>query len=600
MRLASTHVLRLSQGSLAHRRELSGAVAPPERNGHPVPGEFSAGWQGWYYERVNKKHILWAILLIATLLRIVNLASGDITGSDEVFYAFRAVGPLDFDNAPNQTTPLEWQDPNVQWWTKLSMHDHPLLVFWVQHISMGIFGENNFGFRFPSAVLGIASVYLVYLIARKLISENAGLFSAALTAVTINHVYISRLGLQESFVIFFLLLCTYLFLKALDNPRFFIWTGVALGFAFLTKYTTFVAVPIFLSYLILFRRDAFRAKQFWLAVAATCLVASPILVYNLQLYRLAGHFDFQFSFIFGQDPEVWQSAPGKEEVGSLADRARDFIPNLLNSNSWLFLALVATAVGYFVIRAVQKKDRELLRQKALIDISLAWLILLLLFIGPTFRFLTLLTPFLAIKAGVFLSEIYSRDRLKKIMTVACGAILIWEMFYTTNSVVTNYPAGPQFWLWSKIRYDNYNWGANELENYLAAELSGKYPLLTFDAKYKFLEDLKRSNVESAKAGGAQPYAAMIIYSPVQKAAQLWSLDRRQIYYGWPVLTDEAFSAALGKFGPDYFVKSGIRAYYYITEQETQIEKQLSTGGFEPISLKNKRGEDVFRVYKFAL
>ncbi len=549
---------------------------------------------------MKKNRILWAILIAATVIRIFNLGAGDITGSDEVFYAFRAIGPLDFDNAPDQTTPLQWTDPNIPGWTKLSMHDHPLLVFVVQRFFMGIFGENNFGFRLPSAILGVLSVYLIYLIAKKMFSEKAGLIAAALTAVTVNHVYISRLGIQESYVIFFLLLAFYLFLRALDEPKFFYWLGAALGLAFLTKYTTFIALPIFLTYLLIFKRNAFNQRAFWIGVAIAALIASPIFIYNLQLYRSFGHFDFQLSYIFGQDPEVWQSAPGKEQIGSLGDRARNFLPNLAKSNSWLFLALTAATVFYFAILALRKDRRGIFRDKILLDIAIFWLLILILFIGPSFRFLALLTPFIAIKIAA------AADSLKKLPLVALGIILALEASYTKNSLIFDYPIGPEFWTWSTVRFESYNWGHNELEEYFSKELAGKYPLLTFNVKYQFLKNLKEAGVATLRQKNYQPYGAMIIYDPtIHSAAQLWTLDRRQIYYGWPVITTSQFT-------PAEFAAIGIHNYYFVIPDASvphrkgaitnpdslRLEQTLIQEGFEPILIKNKRGETAFRVYKF--
>src|SRR3989338_9413348 len=110
----------------------------------------------------HRKKILFAILVIAAILRLWNLEIGD-TLSDEVLYSFRAIGMLDFDEAADQTTPLEWFDPSIPSWTKFSFHDHPPLVFAVQHLFMRVLGETPFAFRLPSALLGIASVYLLYL-----------------------------------------------------------------------------------------------------------------------------------------------------------------------------------------------------------------------------------------------------------------------------------------------------------------------------------------------------------------------------------------------------------------------------------------------------
>ncbi|MEK7085312.1 MAG: glycosyltransferase family 39 protein, partial [Patescibacteria group bacterium] len=207
----------------------------------PPLGGFTAKWGKW---------MLAGILILAAALRLYGLSRGD-TLTDEVLYAFRAVGPLDFDEAEAQTTPLEWLDPNIPWWTSLSFHDHPPLVFWVQHIFIKIFGETNFVFRLPSVILGLLSIWLLYLIGKKLYSEETGLLAAFLLAVTVNHVYISRTGLQEAYVIFFILLASYLFLRALEKDDYLIWTSIALGFGFLAKYTVFVLVPIFFVYALL-------------------------------------------------------------------------------------------------------------------------------------------------------------------------------------------------------------------------------------------------------------------------------------------------------------------------------------------------------------
>lgn len=567
-----------------------------------------------------RKYALFTILLLAAVLRIWNLSVGDITGNDEVLYAFRAVGMLDYDNAPFQTTPLEWQDPDIKWWTKLSFHDHPPLVFLIQNWSMKIFGETVFGFRLPSAIFGILSVYLVYLLGRKLFSEKTGLMASLLTAVTVNHVYVSRIGIQESYVIFFLLLTSYLFLKALElEDKYLLWTGVSLGFALLTKYTTFVLVPIFLTYLLILRTSQdlriINKKRFWLGALLTLLIFSPVIIYNIQLYRAVGHFDFQISYILGQDPEVWQKAPGKEQIGTFADRIRNFLPNLFKSNSWLFTSI-------FILMIVKSvylffKDRKLFRKKLFLDITLAWLVILLLFIGPTFRFLTMLTPFLALKIAFFanlgISKILSRVIVLRITTVLAAIFIAFEIFYSANSQVLPYPAGPKFWAWSKVRYENYPWGYNELDNFLAKELKNKMPLLAFTTRYQFLERIKEEALEKAKRENKQPYPALIIYdSNIQSAAQLWSLDRLQIYHGWPILQTEDYQKILKENGDDFFEKAGIKVNYFIrptnalplksadklTIAGTKFEQQLLKQGVAPISLYNRKNEEVFRIYKF--
>ncbi|OHA05729.1 MAG: hypothetical protein A2934_02610 [Candidatus Sungbacteria bacterium RIFCSPLOWO2_01_FULL_47_10] len=187
-------------------------------------------------------YILAVILFVAAIVRFVNIQSGDPIG-DEVLYSFRAIGMMDFDEAEFQTTPREWFDPEVPWWTYFSFHDHPPLVFFVQHVFISAFGETVFAFRLPSAIFGVLSVFLIYRIGAMLFSPTAGLASAAVLAVTANHVFISRVGLQESYVIFFMLLAYYFFLASLRDEKKLLHLGFALGLCLLTKYTSMILLP---------------------------------------------------------------------------------------------------------------------------------------------------------------------------------------------------------------------------------------------------------------------------------------------------------------------------------------------------------------------
>lgn len=557
------------------------------------------------------KYWLIVILLFAAILRLYGLERGD-TVNDEVFYAFRAIGLLDFDKAEVQTTPLEWYDPNIPWWAPLSFHDHPPLVFWVQYIFMKIFGDERWAFRLPSALLGLISVYLVYLIGKKLFSQNAGFVSAVLFAITLNNVYISRTGMQESYVIFFMLLASYLFLK-----NYFVWTGIILGLAFLTKYNTFILVPIFLTYLLLYQRNVFLNKKFWLGTFLSILIFSPVIIYNIKLYQSVGHFDFQISYIFGQNTPEWQVQPGKE-IGTMGDRLKNFIPRLIATNSWLFFAL-------FAISLIFLRDTFLI-------LVFCFLFLLLMLTGPSYRFLTMLTPWMALvigeglwqclRAGLMplagmVSRVYSgranehhperarwaSEESKKALpkAIVLLTILAFELFYTYNNQIAYYPKGPTPWLASKVRYENYNWGYNELNDYLEFELSGKMPALAFTPKYHFLNKLQDEVLEKAKSKNLTPYPALIVYyGNVDDGPRLWTFDRLRFYHAWPIINFDTYEQFLAENGTDFYKKMGFKNYYFIMQTNIvpSAEFQQIIRGHDAELIKNPRSDIVFKVYKF--
>lgn len=548
----------------------------------------------------KKKLVILAILIAASILRLWGLNRGD-TMNDEVFYAFRAIGLLDFDHAEFQTTPLEWFDPQIPVWTKFSFHDHPPLVFWVQHYFIKIFGENNFAFRLPSVLLGTASVYLLYLIGTLLYSRTVGLVSSLILAVTVNHVYISRTGLQESYVIFFLLLTSYFFLKALKKDSYFIWAGLSLGLALLTKYNSFVLVPIFLTYLLVFERQKLLNKKLWLGAFLALLIFSPVIVYNFKLYQAVGHFDFQFSYIFGQNPEVWKVAPGKE-IGALAERIRNFVPRLFSTNSWALLLFLVLVIASFEA-SLFKNCRKALNQNSFLQISVFFLAALILFIGPSFRFLTMLTPFMTLAVAVWFVGIYKflgqKVFWRRTILVFFATWMIFEVFYSINGQIAYYPKGGFPWAFSKVRYENYNWGYNELDQFLKKELAGKLPARVFDMRYKFLEKVRDANLLQARRSGLKPYPALIAYyGNFDDGAKLWVLERLMTYHGWPMIDLKDYFDMLEKNGDDYFAKAGFKEFYFIVmtniEPTPKVREFVKNMPYQGIF--NKRGDEVFRVY----
>ncbi|PIT92337.1 MAG: hypothetical protein COU08_02915 [Candidatus Harrisonbacteria bacterium CG10_big_fil_rev_8_21_14_0_10_42_17] len=575
-----------------------------------------------------KRYLLLGILVTAAILRLWNVHQGDPLG-DEVLYAFRAVGLVDFDEAEFQTTPLEWFDPStssgqvlesyvlnaggepIPAWTNVSFHDHPPLVFWIQHFFIKLLGENTFAFRLPSVIFGVLSVYVLYLLGTLLYSRSIGLLSAGILAVTLNHVFISRVGLQESYVIFFMLLASYYFVRALQRGKFFVFVGITLGLGLLTKFTIFILVPIFLTYLLFVRRGAFRSRFFWIGVFVAFALFSPVIYYNIQLYLAVGHFDFQFSFLFGQDPAIWQIAPGKD-IGTISERISDFLPNLIGSHSWVFLLVVLSGFVAFLV-SLALRGTSVLQRYGFMVLSFIWLFLMILVIGPGVRFLTMLMPFMALVVSMFLLSVerfFFMNRCGVVVGIL-GTLFLFEIFYSVNNQILPYPVGVTPWTVSEVRAVNANWGYNELDRYLRDELRGKLPAFTFDARYQFISDLQDESVERARARGLEPFAALIVYDgSIFNTAQLWTLDRLQVYHGWPVLSLDTYDSFLANEGSDFFERSGFKSLYYIqptdavlhrgdvsqTEAGKRFEQMLLDQGSTPLLLSNLRGDIAFRVY----
>ncbi|MBI2639384.1 MAG: glycosyltransferase family 39 protein [Candidatus Sungbacteria bacterium] len=546
--------------------------------------------------------ILFAILLFAALLRLWGLSRGDLL-NDEATYAFRAVGLLDYFRWSSQETPLAWFDPGIPSWTKFSFHDHPPLVFLIQHFFIRLFGENVIAFRLPSVLFGVASVLFLYLVARRFFSYEAALIAAGLFAVNVNHVFISRVGMQESYVIFFMLASIFFFLKALGRDSYFLHAGIAVGLALLTKYTAVILFPIFGLYLLLVRPRLFLNKKLWFGFCVALAVFSPVIIYNLELYRATGYLDFQFSTVFGPRPEAWRVAPGKE-IGTFLERAGQFIPNLIAGNSWVFLSLFASAFVAFLVGAARNFS-HIVRRYLLLIVSLPFVVLLLLVIGPSNRFLTMLTPFIAIAVGVFMYAFYQKFlwRFPKAALILLIVVFAFEIFYTVNNQIRYYSVGLEPWLASRIRYENYNAGNRELSAWIENELENKVPAFVLYEKFGFLRRIQEKAVAEAEAEGRAPYpAAIVLYGNFDQGERMWSFDRLLVYHGWPVIPFSDYGDMLRVNGFDYLFRTGFRHVYFVVSTNFIPSPDFfgHVEGVEPASIQNKKGDEAFKIYRKIL
>ncbi|MEK7630476.1 MAG: glycosyltransferase family 39 protein [Patescibacteria group bacterium] len=558
---------------------------------------------------MDSKKIIFALLIITSVfLRLYALGRGD-TLTDEVLISFRAVDMLDFDEAEDQTTPLEWFDPDRPWWTHLSFHDHPPFVFLMQYLSMNILGETNVGFRFPSVLAGLGTLWLVWRIGKELGGEKVGFFAAGSLALTVNHIYISRIGLQESFVLFWIASVLWAHLYALrSHPKWFLLLGACLGGAFLTKYTTFALIPILILHLFIFRRDVVRKHWRWLAGAVgVCLfVFSPVLIYNAGLYATRGHFDFQFSYLAGQHPSEWQVTPGKE-VGTFGSRVMSFMPTLLSINSPLFLL---SALAGIILMIIRPRRFELLAFAFFV-----YCLFIVGIIGTSHRFLSMLTPFFAIAAGVWWAWCYdrARGRWRYIFSTVVCFVVAFEVLYAYNSQIKYYPFGSPVVAYAEgARSENFNWGYNELGMYINQELEGKRPAQAFTMRYHFLEEAHRKALEVQERQRLALYSAVVVYDyNIYNVAQIWLLDRLNVYHAWPAVSMSQYLAFMRAQGHSNLLDTGFDYYYFIiatdavpqkgsghrTKDAEIFEAELRRRGQIPLSISNKRGQEAFRVYK---
>ncbi len=98
--------------------------------------------------------------------------------------------------------------------------------------------------RFISIVLGLGSIFLTFVLAKKLYNEKVGLLSALFISLSLYHVQNSSWATLDVANSFFLVLTIYFAYKMYGDPirKFYLLTGASLGILIGTKYNGFVVV----------------------------------------------------------------------------------------------------------------------------------------------------------------------------------------------------------------------------------------------------------------------------------------------------------------------------------------------------------------------
>lgn len=231
------------------------------------------------------KILLGLILLFALSVRLYGLGSPKTEYFDEVYHAFTAKLVLHGDPKA-----WEWWNPHPEGfayeWT------HPPLAKLMMAGSMYIFGEMSWAWRLPGAILGVLCVYLVYLLASALFADRKlALLAAGIYSLDGLSLVMSRIGMNDIYMLFSVLFAVYLFIK---NKNF--WSALFLGLAFAAKWSAIWSLPIF-GLIFVSQRKKIKLSLLWFVIL-------PPIIYLASYFQmfLTGH---DLNVFWGMQKQMW-------------------------------------------------------------------------------------------------------------------------------------------------------------------------------------------------------------------------------------------------------------------------------------------------------
>ena len=212
------------------------------------------------------KWLLPLILGLAFLLRIIALDSYPVGFTpDEASFGYDAYSLL-------KTGKDQWGNSFPLVLKSFGDYKAPVYAYLTMP-SVAIFGLTKFAVRLPNALLGVAAVYVLYLLVSKLLnagyklklgslntetlmlnSKTVALVSSLILAVSPWHIMMSRGAFEANLITFFVPLGIYLFLK----ERYYL-SATILGLSMFTYHSAkFIAPLIFVALIIVFRKKVVK------------------------------------------------------------------------------------------------------------------------------------------------------------------------------------------------------------------------------------------------------------------------------------------------------------------------------------------------------
>jgi 4-amino-4-deoxy-L-arabinose transferase-like glycosyltransferase len=245
--------------------------------------------------------------------------------------------------------------------------DKPPFLFWINSLSMNLFGENNFAFKFPSILFAILAIFSTYKLARLYYEEELARIAAFILAGSQAIFLITNDIRTDTILMGWVSLALWLLTKWYKEGgiTYFLYGCIAIGGGMITKGPIALLAPLFAlgSQLLLQRRWSYLfRKEYLYGVIIILLILTPMCIGLYQQFDLHPE-----KTMYGKQETsglrffFWTQSFGRITGESVWDNGAPFhflFENLLwGFLPWTFLMIGGLITGFvFLIRSKFKLD----------------------------------------------------------------------------------------------------------------------------------------------------------------------------------------------------------------------------------------------------
>ena len=187
-------------------------------------------------------------------------------------------------------TTIELRVDEAYYWTwskesTLAFLDHPPLIAWFVRFGTALFGDTNFGVRFPGLLSMLVMQLLLADIVWRVVRDWRYVIAVVLMTEAAPHYGLMMAKIAPDTALIpceLLMIWSLVRLAQSGNPRWWLAAGLFGGLALTAKYTAVLLAPAILAFVLVpdWRKRQLSGPYFWVAAALALLVFAPVLYWN--------------------------------------------------------------------------------------------------------------------------------------------------------------------------------------------------------------------------------------------------------------------------------------------------------------------------------
>ena len=364
------------------------------------------------------RHTAFALILFFSITLYVDMDRPEIQPWDEGLYAYRARAVLEHN---------VWWDQTDYAIGGLYSATYPPLTVDIMAVAMKFFPP-NLAVRLFSFLSAIASLLLIFLIARRFINAEMSLMCIIGLAVTLAWDRYARQGMTDVPVVMFSLLALWTVLKISESPK--ILYAILWGLLFALSFAAALMSKILVSFLPLLFVVLFLFQKFSLSskiIAIGGVIFGIILALPWHLYMFAKYgANFGRAFLA---PHIYTAV----EANTRSLGVGYYINQLIVANPFFILAIIFLLIAIFRFRKIYRKQLDV-EKKYILVLMFVWftglLIVFSLSLTKLPHYLVYLTvPAVLLSAFIYekYHELFSSEKIRWLIFSFILISLFWSL-----------------------------------------------------------------------------------------------------------------------------------------------------------------------------